>query len=224
MFSIESWLALLRDWRVFASGLGQTVLASVLALGLSVVVGTLMGVLALAPLGLLRRVNRIYVEFFQNTPLVTQVFFLYHGLPRLGITLPVLAVGVVGLGIYTGAYIAEIIRAGIQSVHRGQLEAAYAQGLTYVQAMREIVLPQAFRVIVPPLTNQFVNLVKNSSVLSMIAGYDLMYQADSWSSWNLKYAVAYTAIALIYLALTLPLSTLARRLEKRMGTLWGGAA
>ncbi len=224
MFSLESWQTLLKDWTVFASGLGQTVLASVLALGLSVVLGTIFGMLALAPVAPLRVLNRVYVEFFQNTPLVTQVFFLYHGLPRLGLTLPVLAVGVGGLGIYTGAYIAEIIRAGIQSVHRGQFEAACSQGLTYLEAMRHIVLPQALRTIVPPLTNQVVNLVKNSSVLSMIAGYDLMYQADSWSAWNLKYAVAYTTIALLYLALTLPMAALARNLERRMGSLWGGMA
>ncbi len=183
-----------------------------------------MGVLGVTPVRPLRWVNRVYVEFFQNTPLVTQMFFYYYGLPRLGLVLPVLAVGVIGLGVYTGAYIAEIVRAGIQSIHRGQLEAAYSQGFTYGQAMRHIVLPQAFRIIMPPLTNQFVNLIKNSSVLSLIAGYDIMYQADAWSAYNLLYGVAYLVAALLYLALTLPTAFLARRLERRMQSTWGAAS
>ncbi len=224
MFSLENWLALLQDWRIFASGLGQTVLASVLALLLALALGIVMGVFAAAPVGPLRWVSRVYVEFFRNTPLVTQLFFYYHGLPRVGITLPVLAVGVLGLGIYTGAFIAEIIRAGIQAVRRGQLEAAYSQGFSYLQAMRHIVLPQTVRVVLPPLTNQFVNLIKNSSALSLIAGYDLMYQADSWSSYNLLYAVTYTTVALLYLALTLPLARFTRWLEERVHSQWGGAA
>jgi len=223
LFGPQAWLALFHDWRIFAGGLGQTVVASLLGLVLALILGTLLGVLGVTPVRPLRWVNRVYVEFFQNTPLVTQMFFYYYGLPRLGIVLPVLAVGVIGLGVYTGAYIAEIVRAGIQSIHRGQLEAAYSQGFTYGQAMRHIVLPQAFRIIMPPLTNQFVNLIKNSSVLSLIAGYDIMYQADAWSSYNLLYGVAYLTAALLYLALTLPTAYLARRLERRMQSTWGAA-
>ncbi len=222
MFSLENWLALLQDWRVFASGLEQTLIASVLGLLLAVVLGVVMGVFAAAPVGPLRLISRIYVEFFRNTPLVTQLFFYYHGLPRVGFTLPVMAVGVLGLGVYTGAFIAEIVRAGIQSVRRGQLEAAYSQGFTYLQAMRHIILPQTVRVVLPPLTNQFVNLIKNSSALSLIAGYDLMYQADSWSSYNLLYAVTYVTVAVLYLSLTLPLAWLTRRLEERFHRQWGG--
>ncbi|HHW15542.1 MAG TPA: amino acid ABC transporter permease [Firmicutes bacterium] len=222
MFSWENWATLLADWRIFASGLGQTVLASVLSLLLALALGTVMGVLGTAPAGPFRRVSRVYVEFFRNTPLVTQLFFYYHGLPRVGINLPVLAVGVLGLGVYTGAFIAEIIRAGIQSIRKGQLEAAYSQGFTYLQAMRYIVLPQTIQVVLPPLTNQFVNLIKNSSALSLIAGYDLMYQADTWSSYNLLYAVTYVTVALLYLSLTLPLAWLTRRLEVRVRRQWGG--
>lgn len=224
MFSIENWLTLLKDWRVFASGLGQTLLASVLGLLLALALGVVMGVFAASPVRPLRIVSRVYVEFFRNTPLVTQLFFYYHGLPRVGFNLPVLAVGVIGLGVYTAAFIAEIVRAGIQSVRRGQLEAAYSQGFTYLQAMRYIVLPQTARVVLPPLTNQFVNLIKNSSALSLIAGYDLMYQADSWSSYNLLYAATYTTVALLYLSLTLPLAWLTRRLEERVHKQWGGVS
>ncbi|HEY3316524.1 MAG TPA: amino acid ABC transporter permease [Bacillota bacterium] len=224
MLGPQAWLTLFHDWRIFAGGLGQTVMASLMGLALAMALGTFMGVLGVIPVKPLRWLNRGYVEFFQNTPLVTQMFFYYYGLPRLGLTLPVLSVGVIGLGVYTGAYIAEAVRAGIQSIHRGQLEAAYSQGFTYGQAMRHIVLPQAFRVIMPPLTNQFVNLIKNSSVLSLIAGYDIMYQADTWSAYNLYYAVAYVTAAGLYLLLTLPTAYLARRLERRMHATWGAAA
>lgn len=212
----QNWLALFHDWRVFAEGLGQTVVASVLSLALALAIGVVTGVAAASPARAPRALTRVYVEFFQNTPLVVQVFFLYYGLGNMRVNLPVLWVGVIGLSVYTGAYICEIVRAGIGAIHRGQMEAAYAQGFTYAQAMWYVILPQSARVILPPLTNQFVNLIKNSSVLSMIAGGDLMYRADSWSSVNFKYGVAFVAMAALYLALTLPVATLARRLERRL--------
>lgn len=214
--SWQNWLALFQDWHVFAEGLGQTVLASVLALALSIGIGLVMGVAAVAPLRPLKAITRVYVEFFQNTPLLVQVFFLYYGLGHLKVDLSSLAVGVLGLSIYTGAYISEIVRAGIGAIHRGQMEAALSQGLTYLQAMRYIILPQAMRVMIPPLTNQFVNLIKNSAILAFIAGGDLTYRADSWYAENFKYGVAFVAVNGLYLALTLPLATLARRLERRM--------
>lgn len=218
MFNPNSWVALLSDWDVFASGLGHTLLASGLALIIALVVGSIVGVMALAPIRTLRFIARVYVELFQNTPLVMQIFFYYNGLPLLGITLPVLTIGAGGLGIYTGAYIAEIVRAGLQSVPKGQLEAATSQGMSYVEAMWHVVMPQALRLVTPPLTNQMVNLIKNSSVLAMIAGFDLMYQADVWSSATLKYQVAYFTTALLYLCITIPLATLSRRLEANLGT------
>ncbi|MGE5590905.1 MAG: amino acid ABC transporter permease [Bacillota bacterium] len=211
------WQALLENRAIFLQGLGQTVLASALALGLALLLGAVFGVMAVAPWRLPRWLNRAYVEFTQNTPLVVQVLFLYLGLPYVGIMMPVLWVGVLGLGIYHGAYVAEVVRAGINSVHRGQLEAAYSQGFSYVEAMRHIVLPQAARVVLPPLTNQALALIKNSAVLAMIAGGDLMYYTDSWSSDTLHYGPAYIVAGLLYLALTLPLAWLTANLEVRLG-------
>ena len=161
--------------------------------------------------------SRVYVEFIQNTPLVIQVFFLYHALPHMGVMLPVFVVGVLGVGVYHGAYIAEVVRAGINSIHRGQMEAALSQGFSFWGAMRHIILPQASRVVLPPLTNQAVNLIKNTSVLAMVAGGDLMYRADSWSSENIYYGPAYVVVGLLYLLLCLPLATLTRRLERKAG-------
>lgn len=214
-FALFKWAALARDWPEFAAGFAMTVAVSCLALALALGLGILFGMLGTAHRRPLRWCNRVYVEFIQNTPLVIQVLFLYHGLPHLGVTLPVFTVGVLGVGIYHGAYIAEVVRAGIQFIPRGQMEAAYSQGLSFWQAMRHIILPQARRVMYPPLTNQAVNLIKNTSVMAMVAGGELMYRADSWSSNNLYYGPAYIITGLLYLALCLPLAMYARRLERR---------
>ncbi len=216
--TLQAWSALLLDWRVFAIGLAHTVLVAALALVFATILGVAFGLLGAAPSRLAQAVNRIYVESIRNTPLLLQAFFFYYGLPRFHIVLPVLVVGVVSLSIYTGAFIAEVVRGGVASVARGQLEAALSQGLTFVQAMRYVVLPQALRVIIPPYTNQCVNLVKNTQVLSLIAGADLIYQADTWSSETLMYGVAYVTVAVLYLALTLPLAGLARYFERRIAT------
>ena len=216
-FAWFKWEALFRDWAVFAEGLKNTILLAFLALILALILGIVFGVLGTSHWTLAKLLSRIYVEFIQNTPLVIQVFFLYHGLPHMGIMLPVFVVGVLGVGVYHGAYIAEVVRAGINSIHRGQMEAALSQGFNFWGAMRHIILPQAARLVLPPLTNQAVNLIKNTSVLAMIAGGDLMYRADSWASDNLYYGPAYVAVGLMYLILSLPLATLTRRLEGKTG-------
>lgn len=215
-FAGFKWLALLEDWSVFAEGFVTTILVAGLGLALAMSLGIVFGVAGAAPNRIGRLANRVYVEAIQNTPLVIQVFLLYHGLPHLGIVLPVFTIGVLGVGVYHGAYIAEIVRAGIQAIPRGQLESAYSQGFSYSLAMRHIVLPQAKRIVFPPVTNQAVSLIKNTSVLAMVAGGELMYHADSWSSSNLYYGPAYVVTGLLYFSLCYPLATYARRLEKRV--------
>lgn len=215
-FALFKWQTLFTDWTVFAKGFLTTILVSVLALGLSMVLGIIFGIFSTSRIKILEAVSRVYVEFIQNTPLLIQVFFLYNGLPHLGIVMPILLIGILALGIYHGAYIAEVVRAGINSINKGQLEAALSQGFNYWEAMRYIVIPQAVKIVLPPLTNQAVNLIKNTSVLAIIAGGDLMYQADSWSSGNLYYGPAYLVTGLLYLSLCLPLATLARNFERKV--------
>lgn len=214
-FAWFKWQALFKEWNVFTEGLAVTALVALLALGLALALGIFFGMLGASHRKLLKLITRCYVEFFQNTPLVIQIFFLYNGLPYVGITLPVMAVGVLGVGIYHGAYIAEVFRAGIQAIPKGQREAALSQGLTYWEALRYIILPQAKKVVLPPLTNQAVYLIKNTSVMAMVAGGDLMYRADSWSSNNLYYGPAYVVTGLLYLLLCFPLAQLARHLERK---------
>ena len=215
-FALFKWQAVLRDWQVFAEGFGMTILVSVLALVLALVLGVLFGMMGTAQSKPLRYLNRIYVEFIQNTPFVIQIFFLYNGLPYLGVMLPVFWVGMLGIGVYHGAYVAEVVRAGILSTPKGQFEAAYAQGFSYWGAMRYVILPQAKRMAYPPLTNLAVNLIKNTSVMAMVAGGELMYHADSWASSNLYYGPAYIITGLLYIALCLPLATYAKYLERRL--------
>jgi len=213
-FALFKWEAVLHEWPVFAVGFGTTALVSVLGLLLALVLGLAFGMAGASRSKGLRAPTRVYVEFFQNTPLVIQVFFLYNGLPYAGLVLPVLAVGVLGVGIYHGAYVAEIVRAGIEAVPQGQKEAAASQGFNPWQTMVHVVLPQTRRIVLPPLANQAVFLIKNTSVLAMVAGGDLMYQADSWAAGNLYYGPAYVVTGLLYLALCLPLSRWVRKMEK----------
>jgi putative glutamine transport system permease protein len=198
----------------FVGGFMTTLEISLVALLLSLTLGTVIAVFRISGVRPLEWFGTSYVEFIRNTPLVIQVFFFYAGLPSVGIKLPTFWVGSLGLAIYTSSYIAEVIRAGIQSVPKGQMEAARSSGLTYIQAMWYVILPQAFKLIIPPLGNQFINLVKNSSVLAIIAGGDIMYVADSVGA-EIDITPVYIFVALMYLLLTIPLSLLVNFLEKR---------
>lgn len=212
-FAWFKWGAAFRDYNVFFEGFLTTLEVAVLGLLLALMLGILFGVLSTSKLKVFKIISRIYVEIIQNTPLVIQIFFLFNGLPYIKVVLPVFAIGVLGLGLYHGAYISEVIRSGIISTPKGQFEAAKSQGFSHTQTMRYIVLPQTIKVIIPPLTNQLVNLIKNTSVLAMIAGGDLMYRADSWSSSNMYYGPAYIVTGILYFILCYPLARFARKLE-----------
>ena len=142
--------------------------------------------------------------------------FFYVVFPLYVIKMNGFTAGTIGLTLYTSAFIAETVRAGIQSVDSGQMEGSRANGLTYWQAMRYIVLPQAFRYVIPPLGNQFVNLVKNSSTLAFVGGFDLMYQGNVIASSSLETMAAYASVGVLYLIITMPISYYMRYLEKRL--------
>ncbi len=128
--------------------------------------------------------------------------------------IPIYWTAVLCVGLYHGAYIAEVIRSGIQSIPSGQMEAALSQGFTYISAMRLIILPQTFRIILPPLTNQIVNLIKNTSTVAIISGVDLMFVTKSWSALNGNYIPAFLGAALLYFALCFLLPSLVARWSK----------
>ena len=211
------WQNLFADWPALLRAFLTTLEASVLALLLALILGVIFGLMSSAHSRLPRAIARVYVEFFQNTPLMIQLFFVFFALPYAGVSIPAFASGVLCVGVYTGAYISEVVRAGIGSIPRGQFEAAHSQGFTYIQTMMLIVLPQTVQIILPPLVNQCVNLIKNTSVLAMIAGGDLMYIANNWATnGNASYGPAYLICGVLYFCLCFPLSTWARRYEERL--------
>lgn len=192
-------------------------------LALSLALGTLLGVFSTTRSKVLRAISRVYVEFYQNTPLPVQVFFMYTAGPQVlqaitGAASPVriapFALGVLGVGLYHAAYVSEVIRTGIESVPKGQMEAALSQGFTRVQGYVYVILPQTFKVILPPLCNQALNLVKNTSVLALIAGGDLMYNADNYVS-TYGYLQGYIMCCLLYFIICFPLALLVQYLERR---------
>lgn len=201
---------------MFWEGLKVTIISSLIALVASFIIGAIIAVLRITPIAPFRWIGTAYVEFFRNIPLVIIAFFFYIGTPTLGLELSGLVAGTIALSIYTSAFIAEAIRSGILSVSKGQMEAARSSGLTYIQAMRLIILPQAIKIVIPPIGNQFINLVKNSSILALIAGTDLMYQADLISAKTYVVFDVYIFVALFYLVLTIPLSVGVGYLEKRL--------
>jgi len=156
------------------------------------------------------------VEFFRNTPLLIQIFFFFHALPRAGLTLSAFASALWALSIYTAAYVAEVVRAGVQSIHRGQMEAARSLGFSYLEAMRYIILPQAFAITVPPLGNLFIALLKNTSLASTIAVAELVYQGELIDSRTFRTFEVFAAVGILYLSLTLPLGAFVNVLERRL--------
>lgn len=197
------------------SGIITTIKISIL----SIVFGTLVGVLgALAKISdrlLLRAAANIYVEWVRNTPLLIQISFIYFGL-GVFFDLSAIVASVAALSLFSGAYITEIIRAGIQSIHKGQREAALSVGMTETQAMFLVILPQAIRRILPPLAGQFISLIKDSSLVSVIAVTDMTYAAKNIVTITFRAFEVWLAISLFYFLLSFLLSQAVRYLEMRL--------
>lgn len=216
---LDSFITVLSHIDQYWSGFVRTLITSIAALIMSFILGFTIASLRVSGIKPLAFLARWYVEFLRNTPLLVQIFFLYYALPQLNIpflNLSGFQAGMLGLTFYTAAYIAEIVRAGIQTVHSGQMEAARSSGLSYYQAMVHIILPQAFRIVIPPLGTQFINLVKNSAVLTFFAGFDLMYIADSLQGSTGEVFAVYIIAGLFYLIITIPLSVLVNFLERKL--------
>jgi polar amino acid transport system permease protein len=210
-----NFAVLLEYWPALLAGLQMTIKVSVL----SIFFGTLMGVAgALAKTSrfrLLRALAFTYVEWIRNTPLLIQILFIYFGLGVFFSLSPMVA-SVFALSFFSGAYITEIIRAGIQSIHKGQREAAFSLGMTEGQSMFLVVLPQAVRRILPPLAGQFISLIKDSSLVSVIAVSDLTYVAKNIVTNTFRAFEVWLAIAVFYFVLSFALSWSVRSLEYRL--------
>ena len=202
---------------MLAEGAAVTVEVTAAALILGSLFGLLVGIGRLNPQ---RRVVyglcSAYLVFFRGTPLLVQLFIWFFGLPQFGLMLPAFACGVVGLGMYSGAYVSEIVRGAIQSVDRGQNEAARSLGMSGAQAMRKIIIPQAVVWMIPPLGNEFIALIKNSALVSLLTIHDLMHEGQKIISVSYRSLEVYLVVALLYLMLTSATAGGLRLLEKRL--------
>ncbi len=216
LFSADAWNKIWTFRQVFLQGLGNTALTAFVGLLLALVIGIISGLFATGNSRILRAISRVYVELIQNTPLLLQMCFLYYSLAFAGMSLGIIRAGIIALGIYHGAYVSEVIRAGIQAIPKGQFEAADAQGFGYIQKMYYIILPQSIKIILPPMVNQVVNLIKNTSCLYIIGGSDLIsatYSFVTGESTGGAYAPAYLVSGLLFFLVCCPLSSLASMWE-----------
>jgi polar amino acid transport system permease protein len=200
----------------FLEGLRNTFLISIVSIALALIVGIIACACRLSRWKLLRAVSIIYIESIRSTPLLVQIYFFYFGLPTLGIRIPEIQTGIIALMLNSGAYIAEIIRAGITSVAVGQVEAGISSGLNYFQRMRFIVLPQAMGVTVPPLLGQSIVLVKDSALLSLISVLELTRCGQTLTSERFMPTEAFFTVAFFYLCIYFVLKTLADWSQKKL--------
>jgi len=218
------------DWLV--SGLKVTLQLSLAGIILSFLLGLLVAVMRMSHLKLFRWSACVFLEFFRNTPLLVQIFFWYFGSYKL---LPTalnewlnntgfeFAAGLIALTIYTSAFIAEDIRSGVLSIPKEQMEAAQSSGFSYLRSMQYIILPQAVRITIPPLVNQFLNLAKNSSLAMTIGVMELTYQARQVESYTFKGFEAFTAATVVYLAISVIITFLVDQYNDRVLKIHKGA-
>lgn len=195
----------------------MTIKVAVGALAVALALGLLVAAARISPLKILRYPATLYTDVMRGTPALVQLFIIYFGLAEVGIEFGPVTAAIIGLGMNGAAYVGEIYRAGIESLHRGQMEAALTLGMTPARAMRWIILPQAIRLMLPPLCNYAITLVKDTAIISTIAAPEIMFEARRMVQATFMHSLSgqiYLLCAVFYLALTLPLSHIAKRLEK----------
>jgi len=196
-------------------GILKTFEVTVLSIIFAMIIGLFTGLGRISRITFINRLATIYVEVVRGIPLLVQLFYIYYALGKM-VQLPRLTSAVVAMSFCYGAYLGEIFRAGLQAIPKGQMEAALALGLSRSQAIRKIILPQTFKVIMPPVGNEFIALLKDSSLVSILAVSDLLRRGREFASTSFRYFETYTVIALIYLVITLFLSKLVALMEERM--------
>ena len=200
-------------------GAGVTIKITALSVALGVVIGLFVGIARISRIKLLRVLAAIYVDFFRGTPLLVQIFLVYFALPVItGQRVDPFVAAIGSCGINSGAYVAEIFRAGIQSIDKGQMEAGRSLGMTWVQTMRYIIVPQAFKRVIPPLGNEFIALLKDSSLVSVIGFEELTRRGQLLIAKTYGSLEIWLSVAVIYLAMTLTISRFVAYLERRYKT------
>jgi His/Glu/Gln/Arg/opine family amino acid ABC transporter permease subunit len=213
----------LKGLQIAYSGINVTLQITLFAVLIGVTAGLIVALGKMSSLKPIKIIFSVYVELLRGTPLIVQVLIVYAGVPMLlqkyGVNFrwddPVVA-SILVCGINSSAYVAEIIRSGLQAVDKGQMEAARSLGMSHFQAMRFIIVPQAFRIFLPALTNEFIALLKETAVLSIISVVEVTRKSMLWGAATFEYWPAYLGTAVVYLSITLPLSRLVAFMERRM--------
>ena len=207
-------------WQVFLRGLGITVLLTLSTM----VLATLLAIpLALARMSEYRAIRwpaNVFVEFMRATPLILQLIYIYYVLPTAGIKLDPITAAITGLTLHYSAYLSEVFRGGIQSIPKGQTEAALALGLSYWLAFRKVVLPQALRAVLPTFGNYLISLFKDTSLASVVTVQELMFSGQIIAARNFQYFTVYTVTAILYFSVCYPSGQVVRVLEDRMRAGW----
>lgn len=204
-------------WGPFiVGGAGLTVVISVVSIFFATILALLGAVGRMSANPYLNGVASLYVSLVRGTPLIVQIYFIYLALPQVGIVLPAIPAGIIALSFNYGAYLTEVFRAGIQAVPRGQREAAQSLGMPSRLVMRRIVLPQAFRIVIPAVGNDFVAMLKDSSLVSILAVEELLFRSQLVGRQNFRSLEALVIAAAVYWLLTIIFSSVQERLERRM--------
>jgi len=202
---------------LFVTGTATTVSLTIAIVVLGLLVGVVAGIAQISRFAALRWLSWLYIEMFRLTPLLVLLLWFYYALPMMtGIKLDALTAAIVTLSLYGGSFYAEVIRGGIVSIEPGQSEAGLALGMTPGRVMRRIVLPQAIKRMIPPLMNQSIIQFKNTSLVSVLAVPDLLYQGQVVAMDTYRALEVYTVIAAIYFAVLLPLTVVAKRVERHL--------
>lgn len=214
-FAWNKWIKLFENFNLFLDGFKNTLIVAISGLLLAFLIGLVIGLILYYKVRILDSICKIYISIIQNTPLAIQIFILYSVLPRIGITLSTINVGIIGLALHSGTYIANIVCSSISAIPRGQFDAAQSQGFSFMQSMIYIILPQSVKIALPPMTNQLICLIKDSSLMAIIAGNDLMNTVNSFIGRTLVYGPTFFIAGLMYFIICLPLSLFSRWLERK---------
>lgn len=210
-----NWQIVFDSRGILLNGLWITIQLSAMGIVLGTIVGLFVALIRHARVPVLSQVARVYVEIFRGSPLLLQLFFVFFGFPYLGLEVSPLEAALTALTLYGGAYISEIIRAGIEAVPRGQYEAAQALGLSNYAVMRHVVLPQTLAVVLPPLVGFYIGLIKDTSLATIIGYQELMRQSQSIIDRTARPLEVFAVVALLYFVLCYPLSRLVTYLDRR---------
>ncbi|MCC8396865.1 amino acid ABC transporter permease [Paraburkholderia sp. MMS20-SJTR3] len=202
-------------WR-FVQAMGVTIELTALSFAMAFALGVALSVVAVSPLAPLRWFAATYVEIMRMTPLLALLLLFVFGLPKLGLMYSLSASSVLVLGFYTAAWVAEVLRAGVNAVPAGQIEAARSIGMRFDQVLSNVVIPQAMRTVIPPLGNLFVNQIKASSIAAAIGVFDITYTAQRINFETAQAVPTFAAAMVAYMALTIPLGLAMRRLEQKL--------